>query len=605
MSYKLSPTTRRQYFDDNGDPLARAKLFYYLTETTTKTNTYKDAAGEVLNTNPIILDLAGRTPAMVFLDESIIYTEVLAPATDTDPPNSPIYTSNGITSSTTFNYTAPGTGAVSRTLAAKLSDLVSVKDFGAVGDGITNDTVAIQNAVNTGSMVFFPKGTYRIVSPISSGATPVRICGEGQHLSTIFQETVNANLWDHGQVAAPVYGSTFEASDIAFKCKNECNIALNIKLHPQSAGFVLQNIKISGLDDTTTDYFKNAIYGQGCGLCEINNLTITGRLGASLTPINDAITFATYTYGGAGLANNGNFLFNISNSLILCYKTAIKFITNTYSGIEGVTINNVNANVCVNFVVHENNFYPTYTYRAPQYMISNCQFQGFGSFCRLDGVSDVWIKDNMCFSQDAGSYSLAPAGFTAQDWFWFRNSYNIRLCDNVVIVLDETTILYFVKFASGDLGCLYGQVKDNTFLLRGAGSGGIYTAADAVQIRESGTDKYIWTGSPPFLTRAGIAATAWSTTVAKALFGVMDEYGMISFSGTNSQVCNASGEITIPLPAGLFNTVSTIVVCNGGAEAAEGLTGVVHSSITTSSFVAKIVGAVSTSIRINYVVFGF
>jgi polygalacturonase len=36
----------------------------------------------------------------------------------------------------------------------------NVKDFGAVGDGIRNDTTAIQKAINGGGIVFFPPGTY-------------------------------------------------------------------------------------------------------------------------------------------------------------------------------------------------------------------------------------------------------------------------------------------------------------------------------------------------------------------------------------------------------------------------------------------------------------
>ena len=43
-------------------------------------------------------------------------------------------------------FTQSGSGAVSRTVSSKLKDVVSVKDFGAVGDGVTNDTTAIDNA---------------------------------------------------------------------------------------------------------------------------------------------------------------------------------------------------------------------------------------------------------------------------------------------------------------------------------------------------------------------------------------------------------------------------------------------------------------------------
>lgn len=62
-----------------------------------------------------------------------------------------------------------GTGAVSTNVAAKLEQVVSVKDFGAAGDGITDDTAAIQAAVNSGAggVVFFPEGIYLISDAIS------------------------------------------------------------------------------------------------------------------------------------------------------------------------------------------------------------------------------------------------------------------------------------------------------------------------------------------------------------------------------------------------------------------------------------------------------
>jgi hypothetical protein len=61
-----------------------------------------------------------------------------------------------------LGHIATGAGATVRTVQAKLRDTVSVKDFGAVGDDVANDTAAFVAAAATGLPVFIPHGTYRV-----------------------------------------------------------------------------------------------------------------------------------------------------------------------------------------------------------------------------------------------------------------------------------------------------------------------------------------------------------------------------------------------------------------------------------------------------------
>lgn len=65
------------------------------------------------------------------------------------------------------DYTALGAGAITRTSQDKFSDRISVKDFGAKGDGLTDDTLAIQQALSAYDSVFVPEGTYLISSTIT------------------------------------------------------------------------------------------------------------------------------------------------------------------------------------------------------------------------------------------------------------------------------------------------------------------------------------------------------------------------------------------------------------------------------------------------------
>ena len=68
-------------------------------------------------------------------------------------------------------FTQSGSGALARTVDSKLKDVVSVKDFGAVGNGVVDDTAAIQAAITslslTGGAVSVPPGTYKITAAIT------------------------------------------------------------------------------------------------------------------------------------------------------------------------------------------------------------------------------------------------------------------------------------------------------------------------------------------------------------------------------------------------------------------------------------------------------
>ena len=116
---------------------------------------------------------------------------------------------------TAFAFANSGTGAVARTMPARLADIVNVKDWGAVGDGLTDDHVAIQNAINyavststRGAYVYFPPGTYNTgttaidISPFSELTDPAKnicIVGAGRN-RTIVKGSVNTNN--------PPFGST-------------------------------------------------------------------------------------------------------------------------------------------------------------------------------------------------------------------------------------------------------------------------------------------------------------------------------------------------------------------------------------------------------------
>ena len=70
---------------------------------------------------------------------------------------------------------ASGVDAVYRTVQDKGRDFVSVKDFGATGDGTTDDSSEVQAALNAHDVIFFPEGTYFLDGTVSATSSKTLI----------------------------------------------------------------------------------------------------------------------------------------------------------------------------------------------------------------------------------------------------------------------------------------------------------------------------------------------------------------------------------------------------------------------------------------------
>ncbi len=114
-----------------------------------------------------------------------------------------------------------GTGATATTVQAKMRDSVSVKDFGAVGDGVTNDYTAFSNALAaaSGKRLEIPAGTYLIEftggTACFTPPTNIVIEGDGDTNTTItFAPTDSATLSRCFQID----NAGFELRNVTINC---------------------------------------------------------------------------------------------------------------------------------------------------------------------------------------------------------------------------------------------------------------------------------------------------------------------------------------------------------------------------------------------------
>ena len=165
-----------QFFTSNGVILSGGLVYTYAAGTTTPQAAYTTISGSTAHTNPIVLDSAGRVPSggEIWLTDAVAYKFVLqtsvavliATYDNITGNSSGIYATFAASSgSSLVGFIQAGSGAVATTVQEKLRETVSSSDFGAVGNGTTNDTTALVNffaACMAGKRGYLEAGTYSV-----------------------------------------------------------------------------------------------------------------------------------------------------------------------------------------------------------------------------------------------------------------------------------------------------------------------------------------------------------------------------------------------------------------------------------------------------------
>lgn len=198
-------------------------------------------------------------------------------------------------------------GGIVRTVGGKLAEWVSVADFGAVGDGVTDDTAAIQLAfqqVPSGGAVFFPSGIY-LVTPASASAYVLSISNKsvfsilGQGVSSVIRVKAGSGNYRGiiGLHQTTVALDQFSASGLVFDHNRQNNVLASTSAYTAS------------LRSSISNYGSTASYGH----ISVSDCTIRNADGVvSLyfpKGVNDGklVKIENCTWLSAGNANGSDF----------------------------------------------------------------------------------------------------------------------------------------------------------------------------------------------------------------------------------------------------------------------------------------------------------
>lgn len=286
------------FYDDDGTPLDNGAIYIGAVDQNPRAapvQVFYDAARTLPAAQPI-RTLGGRpayqgAPARLYIAETAYSIEVQnrfgTPVTG--PANDDSLDAEDIV------FTPAGTGAVPRTVQAKLRDTVSVRDFGAVGDGVANDTAAIQAAINatpSGATLLVNPGNYRLTAELTI-PRPMRLMATagGAQLSMATTNTNHIRIGDgtlatrNARLNVSIEGLTFApASGVTAFTSGAC-------IRVQYGAFlVIDDCDFFGSDGTNKLW--NAIELDRCEDSRITNCRARFFRNHAL-----------YTYGASGIAN--------------------------------------------------------------------------------------------------------------------------------------------------------------------------------------------------------------------------------------------------------------------------------------------------------------
>jgi hypothetical protein len=276
-----------------------------------------------------------------------------------------------------LQYLTSLTGGAARTYQTKFADVQSVKDFGAKGDGTTDDTTAVQAAITAGGSIYFPPGTYKLSSQITytmpASFAAISIFGAGAEVTRLVWAAGGGMIINHiGQ-----YNST-RVRDLCFQC-GVANTGTGLILY-QTVG--VANPADSAPSEVTGCIFRgdDAYAGVhnwavGCQCYSVSNVNFTncGFFGTNADAgIGVLLSSISGTYPGA--------IYNFQS----CFFNFINYGIDYGNYVQGVTVNQCNFTGAQQGIIALGSLTA-----LDQLVVTNSQFE-----CSINGILTASVIPN-------------------------------------------------------------------------------------------------------------------------------------------------------------------------------------------------------------------
>lgn len=479
----------------------------------------------------------------------------------------------GVTTADAVEYTPAGTGAVATTVQSKLLETVSVKDFGAVGDGVTDDTAAIQAALNSAKTVEGVSGSTYLVTggitvPAATTLKNIKLklkAGSNRTVLTLSQDAAAYKVFVDGNgsnnLSSPISSAAIYASGVSSVSVTECKVTDSFA----------SGIRLDNCDDFVVD--NNTVIKTHAGFTEHAGIYI-------LTSTNGSVAFNKVVNSESTGIKTGTNCFRLKiegNDVRGSYYIGLANDTLSDSVIVGNIAtsngdNGIDVNGSTNVVVSSNTCVTNTT---------------DGIYVGENNVNRVTVVGNTC-------HANGRAGFGCVANFWnfavtgntfSSNVYGIQIADgydstvaNNIVIGNTAAAFYFTTGANSYTGRMVFEgnvVRDNAAVaLKQVAAGGSQNFSDNRFAANIG------------LTVTDFTGLGWNTTVNN-LEAPNSEFGSwtpgVSFGGSSTG-------ITYAQRVGRYLKVGNTVTCYGSVvlSAAGSSTG--NAKITGLPFSANGVG---------------